>query len=914
MSEGQKDAGRITGLTDGEAAAIRKTAGRNTVHRGKKQNPLKLFAGQLGDLMTMILLVCAGLSVLMGEGTEALAMIVIVLVNALIGFLQEYRTERTLEALTRLAAPTARVIRQGVRREIPAEELVPGDLVLIAAGDKVPADCLIIGDGTVSCDESLLTGESVPVEKSRLGDSSLRMGTLAVKGNCQAEVTAIGMQTEMGKIAGMLEEIPPEMTPLAQRLEQLGKVIAAGCLGICAVVAAIGIFRGENPFDMILMGISLAVAAVPEGLPAIVTVALALAVRRILRRGTLVKSLHAVETLGCAQVICTDKTGTLTQNRMTVRELWTAGGELEVTGEGDSRDGTFIRGGRQAMELRADEALLLTAFAAANAAEIRPVKKNRWKTDGEPTETALLIAAAKAGLYRKPEEELSVRAFDSRRKLMSVTARKPEGSFVFAKGAPEFLLPRCTRCRSEGRELPLDDSFRRRVQAQADRFAAEGRRVIAAAYKPADSADPEEGLIFLGLGALTDPPRPDAARAVRECLSAHIRPVMITGDHSLTARAIAKEVGILRPGCEQVLTGRELDQLTEEQLARELPRTAVFARVTPAHKLRIVRAFKAQGLVTAMTGDGVNDAPALKEADIGAAMGESGSDVAREAADLVLLDDDFSTLVEAVREGRTIYANIRRSIRYLLSCNTGEVTAMLFGMLLGMPVVLTPVQLLLVNLATDGLPAVALGFEPPEEGVMQQKPRGREDSVFSGGLLGTILLRGLLIGFCTLGAYTATAARGGSLEACRTAALLTLIFTQLIHCFECKSERRSLFTVPLWNNPRLVLAVIVSALMAVFSVTNPWAMAVMGTVRPDREMCLAVTAACMIGPVLWALTGVLLRPKSDDTADFYRRADHLRKSVKKKDFIDETTSKQPGESAAEAGTSDLPERFSLKRP
>ena len=914
MSEGQKDAGRVTGLTDGEAAAIRKTAGRNTVHRGKKQNPLKLFAGQLGDLMTMILLVCAGLSVLMGEGTEALAMIVIVLVNALIGFLQEYRTERTLEALTRLAAPTARVIRQGVRREIPAEELVPGDLVLIAAGDKIPADCRIIGDGTVSCDESLLTGESVPVEKSRLGDSSLRMGTLAVKGNCQAEVTAIGMQTEMGKIAGMLEEIAPEMTPLAQRLEQLGKVIAAGCLGICAVVAAIGIFRGENPFDMILMGISLAVAAVPEGLPAIVTVALALAVRRILRRGTLVKSLHAVETLGCAQVICTDKTGTLTQNRMTVRELWTAGGELEVTGEGDSRDGTFIRGGRQAMELRADEALLLTAFAAANAAEIRPGKKNRWKTDGEPTETALLIAAAKAGLYRKPEEELSVRAFDSRRKLMSVTVRKPEGSFVFAKGAPEFLLPRCTRCRSEGRDLPLDDSFRRRVQAQADRFAAEGRRVIAAAYKPSDSADPEEGLIFLGLAALTDPPRPDAARAVRECLSAHIRPVMITGDHSLTARAIAKEVGILRPGCEQVLTGRELDQLTEEQLARELPRTAVFARVTPAHKLRIVRAFKAQGLVTAMTGDGVNDAPALKEADIGAAMGESGSDVAREAADLVLLDDDFSTLVEAVREGRTIYANIRRSIRYLLSCNTGEVTAMLFGMLLGMPVVLTPVQLLLVNLATDGLPAVALGFEPPEEGVMQQKPRGREDSVFSGGLLGTILLRGLLIGFCTLGAYTATAARGGSLEACRTAALLTLIFTQLIHCFECKSERRSLFTVPLWSNPRLVLAVIVSALMAVFSVTNPWAMAVMGTVRPDREMCLAVTAACMIGPVLWALTGVLFRPKSDDTADFYRRADHLRKSVKIKDFIDETAPEQPGESAAEAGTSDPPERFSLKRP
>ena len=460
MSEGQKDAGRITGLTDGEAAAIRKTAGRNTVHRGKKQNPLKLFAGQLGDLMTMILLVCAGLSVLM-EGTEALAMIVIVLVNALIGFLQEYRTERTLEALTRLAAPTARVIRQGVRREIPAEELVPGDLVLIAAGDKIPADCRIIGDGTVSCDEVAAHRGVGAGGKNRLGDSSLRMGTLAVKGNCQAEVTAIGMQTEMGKIAGMLEEIAPEMTPLAQRLEQLGKVIAAGCLGICAVVAAIGIFRGENPFDMILMGISLAVAAVPEGLPAIVTVALALAVRRILRRGTLVKSLHAVETLGCAQVICTDKTGTLTQNRMTVRKLWTAGGELEVTGEGDSRDGTFIRGGRcRPWSCGRTKPCCSPPLRLPMRQRSGPARKTAGKPLANPLKRRCSLPQPRQGCTGRPEEELSVRAFDSRRKLMSVTVRKPEGGFVFAKGAPEFLLPRCTRCRSErtgsaaGRSVP----------------------------------------------------------------------------------------------------------------------------------------------------------------------------------------------------------------------------------------------------------------------------------------------------------------------------------------------------------------------------------------------------------------------------------------------------------------------------
>ena len=393
---------------------------------------------------------------------------------------------------------------------------------------------------------------------------------------------------------------------------------------------------------------------------------------------------------------------------------------------------------------------------------------------------------------------------------MSVRASTPEGEFVFVKGAPDVLLRRCDRYRREGSDLPLDSAFRRRVEQQGERLAGQGMRVIAAAYKPADRRDMEEGLVFLGLAAISDPPRPGAAQAVRECLSAHIRPIMITGDHRLTAAAIAREVGILRPGAEGVLTGEELDRLSDEQLRRQLPHTAVFARVTPAHKLRIVRAVKGMGEVTAMTGDGVNDAPALKEADIGVAMGESGSDVAREAADLILLDDDFSTLVAAVREGRTIYANIRRSIRYLLSCNIGEVVTMFAGMLMGMPVVLTPIQLLLVNLATDGLPAIALGFEPPEPDIMQRRPRGRDDSVFSNGLAGTILLRGMMIGLCTLGTYSCVFGLEGSREAAGSCALLTLIFTQLIHCFECKSERRSLFRVDLLSNLRLVGAVLVS--------------------------------------------------------------------------------------------------------
>ncbi|MBS4786214.1 MAG: cation-translocating P-type ATPase [Clostridiales bacterium] len=860
---------KLTGLTGEEAARLLRENGENRVESGVHRSLLRLFAGQLGDWMTLILIVCAGISTLMGDGPEALAMLVIVVLNALIGFFQELRTERTLEALSQLAAPTARVIRDGVQRELPAAELVPGDLILVAAGDKIPADAHLLGEGSLSCDESMLTGESAPVEKSLRGDRKLCMGTLAVKGRGMAEVTATGMETEMGKIAGMLGSIEEEQTPLSARLEQLGRTIAAGCVALCGLMTLIGVLRGEDPFDMLVVGISLAVAAVPEGLPAIVTVSLAMAVRRILRRGSLVKHLHAVETLGCAQVICTDKTGTLTQNRMTVRELWTSAGTLEVTGEGYSREGSFRRGDRQAMELLGEEHLLLTAFTTCNASAITPGRSRSWKPDGEPTETALLIAAAKAGIYKGSGENLrSIRPFDSERKLMSVRAGTPEGEFVFVKGAPDVLLRRCDRYRREGSDLPLDAAFRRRVEQQGERLAGQGMRVIAAAYKPADRRDMEEGLVFLGLAAISDPPRPGAAQAVRECLSAHIRPIMITGDHRLTAAAIAREVGILRPGVEGVLTGEELDRLSDEQLRRQLPHTAVFARVTPAHKLRIVRAVKGMGEVTAMTGDGVNDAPALKEADIGVAMGESGSDVAREAADLILLDDDFSTLVAAVREGRTIYANIRRSIRYLLSCNIGEVVTMFAGMLMGMPVVLTPIQLLLVNLATDGLPAIALGFEPPEPDIMQRRPRGRDDSVFSNGLAGTILLRGMMIGLCTLGTYSCVFGLEGSREAAGSCALLTLIFTQLIHCFECKSERRSLFRIDLLSNLRLVGAVLVSGGMALLAVFWPPVMAILGTVTPDRTQALIVLGFCLLGPCLWAVAGELLAPRGDDTPLF----------------------------------------------
>ena len=860
MAEGSK----YTGLSEAEAARRLRETGPNQVSRGRRVSLARIFAGQFGDYMTLILIGCAGISAVLGEGREALAMLAIVLLNALIGFLQEVRTERTLEALSRLAAPTAKVLRDGARREIPAAEAVPGDVILLAAGDRVPADAELL-DGGVSCDESLLTGESVPVDRVPAGENMVRMGTMVVKGSCTARVTATGMDTEMGRIAGMLDTIEPEPTPLARRLDHLGKTIAAGCLVICAAVAVLGVLRGESPFAMLVTGISLAVAAVPEGLPAIVTVSLALAVRRILKRGSLVKGLHTVETLGSAEVICTDKTGTLTENRMTVRSLWTPNGSLSVTGDGLSRTGTFLRDGRQTLELSADEGLLLTAFVLANDASLAPGPKNTWRTDGDPTEAALLIAGAKAGLGRELGRRLGERPFDSERKRMSVLIRMPEGEFLFAKGAPDRLMECCTRIRRDGRELPLSPAARAAALRENDRLAAEGYRVLAAAYKPKDAAGWEEGLCFLGLAAIADPVRPDAARAVRECLSAHIRPVLITGDHSLTAAAVAREVGILRPGCEGILTGEELAALPDRALEERLLTTAVYARVSPADKLRIVRAFQKKGLVTAMTGDGVNDAPALKEADIGVAMGKNGSDVAREASDLILLDDDFATLVAAIREGRAIYDNIRRSIRYLLSCNTGEVAAMLFGMLMGMPVVLTPIQLLLVNLATDGLPAIALGFEPPAEDLMRRRPRGREVSLLDGSVLSLIALRGLLIGFCALWAYGTVLVRTGDTGMARTAALLTLVFTQLIHCFECRSESGSLFAAGPFGNLRLTLAVAVSALLTIAAVQLPALAAVMGTVPLDRASAVVVAFACALGPLLWALGITLTKaPKDPD--------------------------------------------------
>lgn len=852
----------MAGLSTKEAQRRLLENGENRLDTGKKHSALKIFAGQFRDLMVIILLIATAVSAILGELHEALAIVVIVLINALLGFFQELRCERTLEALSKLSAPLARVRRDGRELEISAAEVVQGDLLLLSAGDCVAADAVVLTQNAMACDEALLTGESEACGKRAATgneasaraahDAMVFMGTHVVAGRGTARVSAIGMATEMGAIAGMLGDIEEEQTPLQKRLDQVGRVIGAGCLIICMMVAAAGVLRGEAPLNMLITGISLAVAAVPEGLPAIVTISLALAVRRILRRNALIKHLHAVETLGCATVICSDKTGTLTQNRMTVQKLVTVSGE-HAPGQ--------VRG----LLLRHPELKhLLEAATFCNDAKAQPKKRGFWGREepdsftfsGDPTETALLKTALEAGVRPSDFFRRGELPFDSTRKRMTVWGGCADGvGRVYMKGAPELVLSRCTRVATAQGSVPLSSELRRKITGDNARMANNALRVMGFAFREQGTSGeaPENNLVFAGLIGLFDPPRPEAAAAVAACRAAQIRVVMITGDHAATAGAVAKQLGILRGG-NDVVTGNMLDAMTDPQLLECCKTAGVFARVSPSHKLRIVRAMKENGEIVAMTGDGVNDAPAVKEASIGVAMGDGGTDVTREAADVILLDDNFATLVAAVEEGRTIYQNIRRFLRYLLSCNAGEVFTMFVGMLMGMPVILTPIQLLLVNLVTDGLPAIALGLEPSDPQVMREPPRKAADSIFSGGLLGKILFRGVLIGLTTLGVFSLVAGGGADLKTARTAALCTLTMTQLFHVFECRSETKGLLQINPFTNPLLLAAALASMACVFAAVYHPVVSSVFLTTALTAKQMKIVLLCSVAVPVISSVT------------------------------------------------------------
>ena len=823
------------GLTQSQVKERFEKYGENTLKSDKKIKPLKIFAGQFKDFMVMILLFSTVLSVIMGETFEALTIIVIILLNATLGFIQEYKTERTLEALKDFSPQTTTVIRGGQVSQILSRELVPDDIVLLNSGDKIPADCIILNQNNFSCDESILTGESTAVEKN--DNDNIFMGTVALRGKATAKVLKIGQNTQMGEIAGMLNAIEDEPTPLQKKLSHLGKIISIACIAICAVVMLCGIIRGENLFDMIITGISLAVAAVPEGLPAIVTICLALAVGRILKKNALIKRLHAVETLGCTNVICSDKTGTLTENKMTVKYVITA--EDKISLENDKFD--FSKN-------KSAQLLNKIAVLCNNA--------NADGTIGEPTETSLIVMSHRAGInvqnIRTKTNVINEIPFDSTRKRMSVVTRENNGTYIYTKGAFDVILDKCSHVINGDTVEKLTPQKRTELINKASELASNAMRVLAFSYKVVtsfDSKTAEEDMVFVGITAIIDPPRKEAYKAVAKCRRAGIRPVMITGDYKDTAKAIAKDLKIYREG-DTVLSGSELDTLNDKQLDLIIDKVSVFARVTPAHKLRIVRAFKKKGNIVAMTGDGVNDAPAIKEADIGVAMGENGTDVTKEAADVILLDDNFATIVSAVEEGRVIYSNIRKFIRYLISCNIGEVITMFVGMLMGLPVVLTPIQILLINLVTDSLPALALGVDPPEKDVMFSRPRNKNDGVFSNNLGFKILFRGILIGLTTLAVFVGFYTKTNDLNLSRTAALVTLIATQLIHVFECKSETLPIYRIPIFNNLKLIFAVLTSFVIVALTLYFPPMQTIFETTNLSLMQILVIMVATLIVPII----------------------------------------------------------------
>ncbi|MBR5486172.1 MAG: cation-translocating P-type ATPase [Oscillospiraceae bacterium] len=851
------------GLTQKEAEKLLLEIGENKIASAGRASAAKIFSGQFRDAMILILLAATVLSALMGEILEAATIIAIVFLNAVLGFFQEYRTEKTLEKLAEMSAPTALVLRDGVTSSIPSAQIVPGDIIFIKSGDKVPADAIILECTNLTADESMLSGESENVfktaiqDKAAVNETQVFMGSLVTGGHAVCKVSATGSSTEIGKIAGMISQIEQNQTPLQRRLSQLSKYIGLGCIVICAFVTLAGILRGENILDMLLVGISLSVAAVPEGLPAIVTIALALSVNRMVKRNALVRKLHAVESLGCANVICSDKTGTLTENKMTAKTLFTLDHCVSITGNGFEKLGSFIENEKK-IRILSDNALhtILDISVMCSTASLKDddtsfsdKRTTKWQVTGEPTEAALLVMAAKSGIFKNNCGFTAVneKPFDSKRKMMSVSVRNSSGNFcLMTKGAPDVVLPLCEYCLTNSGIRPLTPTMRKKITDAQLEMAASALRVLGFAFRNTSSPNDlnEKGMVFVGLVGLLDPPRREAFDAVKKCHQASIKTIMITGDHAATAKAIAKQLKIYTHG-DEIVTGTELNTMSDEDLKHRIHNISVFARVTPEHKLRIVRTLKSSGNIVAMTGDGINDAPAIKEADIGVSMGCNGTDVAKEASDIILLDDNFATLVHAVEEGRIIYQNIRKFIRYLLSCNIGEVITMFLAMLMGMPVPLLPIQILLVNLATDGLPAIALGLEPGESHIMKRRPRRCDDSVFSGGLAFIIIFRGILIGLTTLSVFVRLLSEYNNLTAARTGALTTLVAAQLIHVFECKSEEKSIFSINLFNNPKLVAAVVFSAFAIYAAVFLPTANQIFNTCAltlPQLAICLGYSA------------------------------------------------------------------------
>ncbi|MGC9004875.1 MAG: calcium-transporting P-type ATPase, PMR1-type [bacterium] len=822
------------GLKEGEAERRLLLYGPNELREERRPHPFLLFLRQFTDPLVLVLLAAALVSLLTGEITDFSVIMAVLILNGIMGFLQEYRAERAVQELKKMATPYTRVIREGKIKEIPTTHLVPGDIFLVETGTIVPADGRLIEAINLQLNEASLSGESLPVEKNSepIPDGDIPLtersniifsGTVVTSGHGKAIAYATGMQTEMGKITHLIQVGEEKKTPLQKRMEELGKWLAIGALSICALILLIGILEGRDPRLMFLTAVSLAVAAIPEGLPIVITISLALGARRMAKRNALVRKLSAVETLGCVTHICSDKTGTLTQNKMFLEVIYLNDSLLKVSGTGYIPEGKFLFQEKE-ISPSSDSHLLLLLKAIALCNDAHLVKeRGEWRIMGDPTEGALLVAAAKGGLLKEALEKNYPRvgeiSFDSHRKRMSTIHKAPQGYFVFVKGALEGILSICDKVYKNGRIEELGEEAKGEILKMSEELARKGMRILGVAYKEIENVPPlpikaeevERELVFLGFVGIVDPPRPEAREAVLTCREAGIEPIMITGDQPATALAIAREVALQEEG-NGFLTGRDLEKMSDEELAKKVGSTKVFARVSPEEKLRIVSLLKKKGFVIATTGDGVNDAPALKEADIGVAMGITGTDVAKETADMILLDDNFATIVSAVKEGRVIYDNIRKFIRYVLTTNLGEILTLLFSIMLNLPLPVLPIQILWINLLTDGLPAIALGVEPPEPEVMKRPPRDPKESIFSGGMFRHILLGGLWMSIWTLYLFLRYHQPENE-ELARTIAFTTLAFFQMANVLAVRSERQSVFSIGFFSNPQLMLAVLLTIIL-----------------------------------------------------------------------------------------------------
>lgn len=825
------------GLSEEEAARRLKEYGPNQLKEAKGRSPFGIFLEQFSDFIIWVLIGAALVSGFLKEWIDAIAIVVIVILNAVLGFVQEYRAEKSLAALKKLSSPNAKVIRDGRYTTISHHQIVPGDLIEIESGDRIAADGrLVYLTPNFTTQEASITGESNPVTKTVCalkGDISLAdrknmvyMGTSVSSGKAKALVAETAMRTELGKIAGMIQQVSKETTPLQKKLEQFGKWIVYLCFVLVGVVFLLGIIRGGDFFDEFLTAVSLAVAAIPEGLPAVVTIALALGVQRMAKRHSLIRKLPAVETLGSTTVICSDKTGTLTKNEMTVQVVFAGGKLFKITGTGYEPKGNFLLDGN-AVDPSAYPDLNKTLLAGTLCNGAQLVREERSHgVMGDPTEGAILVCAAKMGL-RKDEleknfpfvEEIS---FDPTRKKMTVLRRDKDRTVAFVKGAAEAILADCVNIEESGIERKLNEAERQKILAINNELASEAMRVLAVAYrvlddsvKKYDADNVERNLVFLGLVGMIDPPREEVKKAIRECEAAGIRTVMITGDHKNTAVAIARQLGLFKEGS-IAISGEELDKLNDEKFDNEVDKIAVYSRVSPEHKLRIVSVWRQRNEVVAMTGDGVNDAPAVKEADIGVAMGITGTDVTKEVSDMVITDDNFASIVAAVEEGRGIYNNIKKFIHYLLSCNAGEVLVMFISSLAALPAPLLPIHILWVNLITDGLPALALGVDPVEPNIMKRLPRPRNEAVVTRQRILLILTQGVFIAACSLFVFVfILLIEKGGLGQARTAAFIVLACSQLFHSFNCRSMTESIFKIGFFTNTKLLYAAVTSFILLI---------------------------------------------------------------------------------------------------